>query len=380
MPISSPIPSVKVPNVDIATLFFEQARARVDAAIAAGSPREAESPLLVDGITGRSPCFSDIRQQSLNIGRALTQRGFCGQLERQTVVVFAPSDISFCCIYYGTLMAGGVYVPLGPELGAAELARRLAEVDATVVIVAAELMSTLLAACKLADLDIGQANVILLSGSYPGHATLSSICEESGASPSFEPIVITDSVELKNRVAMVLYTSGTTGDSKGVLLTHRNLVHMYAMVGGYSAQTVRDTISTTAQSRVLSALPTSSIYGHSVLCYQPLAGGDCVVQLPTFDVATYLETIERYQIERLSGTPTLFHSLLCHTTKVNKGLVALAHAPERKFDIRSVKTVGCGGAPLPNCRRQQYSEYFGGIPVITGYGQTESSSIIAGSS
>ncbi|KAJ2548847.1 hypothetical protein GGH95_006358, partial [Coemansia sp. RSA 1836] len=135
-----------------------------------------------------------------------------------------------------------------------------------------------------------------------------------------------------------------------------------------------------APSRVLSALPLSYVYGHSVLCYQSLASGDCIVQLPAFDLAMYLETIERYKIERLSGTPNLLHTLLCFTTKVDKGVVALTSAPARRFDISSVKTIGCGGAPLPSCLRQRYSEYFSGAPIVTGYGQTESSSTIAGSS
>ncbi|KAJ2043072.1 hypothetical protein GGI08_007523 [Coemansia sp. S2] len=52
--------------------------------------------------------------------------------------------------------------------------------------------------------------------------------------------------------------------------------------------------------------------------------------------------------------------------------------PTRKFDIGSVTVIGCGGAALPNCRRQRYSEYFDGAPILTGYGQTESSSTTAG--
>ncbi|KAJ2438747.1 hypothetical protein GGF42_008193 [Coemansia sp. RSA 2424] len=385
MPISSPIPSVKVRAVDIPTLFFEQAQARIDAAIAAGGSKEAEPPLLVDGVTGRSLRFTDIRQQSRAIARALNRRGFGSQRESRTAVVLAPVDISFCCIYYGTLMAAGVYTAFDPALDVAELARRLAEVKAAVVFVAAELVPTLLAACELASLDVGQANIILVSGNCPGYTTLSSICSASDDDSLFEPYVITELAEQASKVAMISYTSGTTGKPKGVLITHRNLVCMYAMAGGYSARTVRDsdaslTPGMPAPSRVLSALPLSYVYGHSVLCYQSLASGDCIVQLPAFDLAMYLETIERYKIERLSGTPNLLHTLLCLTTKVDEGVVALTSAPARRFDISSVKTIGCGGAPLPSCLRQRYSEYFGGAPIVTGYGQTESSSTIAGSS
>ncbi|KAJ2860530.1 hypothetical protein GGH94_005456 [Coemansia aciculifera] len=386
MPILSPIPDLKVPVVDITTLFFEQAQARVDAAIAAGGSMEDEPPLLVDGITGRSLRFTDIKQQSLAVAHALRERGLGSQPESQTVAVFSPVDISLCCIHYGTLMAAGVYTALAPELDTMELARRLAEVKATFVFVAAELLPTLLAAYKLADLSIDQANIILVSGSCPGYTTLSSICSicsEAGKSPVFEPYAITDVDEQKSKVAMIIYTSGTTGNSKGVVITHGNLVHMYTMAGGYSARTALDNISSSETKwpeprRFLSALPLCFIYGHSVLCYQSLATGDCIVQLPTFDVATYLGAIERYKLDRLSGTPNILHNLLFRTTKVGKGVVSLVDMPTREFDIGSVTAVGCGGAALPNCRRQRYSEYFDGAPIVTGYGQTESSSTIAG--
>ncbi|KAJ2740182.1 hypothetical protein GGI20_005943 [Coemansia sp. BCRC 34301] len=157
------------------------------------------------------------------------------------------------------------------------------------------------------------------------------------------------------------------------------------MAGGYSARTahenaLRPASYMPAQSRVLSALPASFIYGHSVLCYQSLATGDCIVQLPKFDVAMYLAAIERYKVNRLSGMPYLLHCLHCQTTKVSEGVVALTSAPAHRFDVSSVKAIGCGGAPLPSCQQQRYSEYFNGAPVVTGYGLTESSSTIAGSS
>ncbi|KAI9505987.1 hypothetical protein BX070DRAFT_183653, partial [Coemansia spiralis] len=175
------------------------------------------------------------------------------------------------------------------------------------------------------------------------------------------------------KVALIIYSSGVTGPPKGIMLTHRNIVAMMVMVGGPAT-------SRRSQSHILSALPLWHIYGHCVLCYQPFINGDCAVQLPSFEATAYLGAIEKYGVNRISGTPRLLHALLRETTKVGENTAIVDAHPSRKFDIGTVKVVGCGGSSLPPALKQKCSDYFGGAPVVVGYGMTESTSIIAGNS
>ncbi|KAJ1954327.1 hypothetical protein GGI12_005813, partial [Dipsacomyces acuminosporus] len=68
------------------------------------------------------------------------------------------------------------------------------------------------------------------------------------------------------------------------------------------------------------------------------------------------------------------------TEKAGHDVVAIVGQPSRSYNIGSVKAIGCGGAFLPPHLLRAYSDFFNGAPIIQGYGQTESSSIIAGSS
>ncbi|KAJ1939346.1 hypothetical protein FBU59_004154 [Linderina macrospora] len=158
---------------------------------------------------------------------------------------------------------------------------------------------------------------------------------------------------------------------------------MYVMVGGYSARSHAHGDSDAAasvqpQSSVLSALPLYFLYGHCVLCYQPLTSGDLIVQMPAFELDSYLAAIGTYKISRLSLTPAVLYDVAAGVTKA--GTIAQSVATGNRYDIGSVKMIGCGGASLPHALKQSYSQIFNGSPILQGYGMAESTSIIAGSS
>ncbi|KAJ2486251.1 4-coumarate--CoA ligase [Coemansia sp. RSA 2320] len=342
-----------------------------------------EPVLMVDGVTGHGLSFSDIRKQSLAVARGLSDRGFTSKCEDyQTAVVFAPVSIYFSVIHFGTLMAGGVYAAFDPDLSHATLAKRLMEVNAAAVFTSAELLPTLLAACESAKLTLEPSNIILISGNCSGYETLSSLCKKSSQDSSFEPYVIRYLDEQERKVANIVYTSGTTGDGKGVMLTHRNLIAAHKILGGnfFNSYTNARELAAERQKRryMLSALPLWFHYGHCVLCYQPLISGDCIVQLPSFNLPEYMDTLERYHVERIFSTPRLLHSLLTGTAKSDERTAAIGGSPARSYDIGSVKAIVCGGATLPDCHRRRASAYFGGATITIGYGQSETCGVIAG--
>ncbi|KAJ1935492.1 4-coumarate--CoA ligase, partial [Linderina pennispora] len=281
--------------------------------------------------------------------------------------VLAPNDIAFSAIHFGTLIAGGTYMAVNPQQSVQALAHQLKDVGARVVFTTARLLPVLQQVCDTAGLDIPTSNIVLIQGCSDGFTTLDTAIDGAAA---IEPHGVTDPEEL-TRVALIVYSSGTTGKAKGIMLTHRNIVSMYVMVGGYSARSHAHGDSDSAasvqpQSNVLSALPLYFLYGHCVLCYQPLTSGDLIVQMAGFELDPYLAAIDSYKINRLSLTPAVLYDIAAGITKM--GGIAQSAATGNRYDIGSVKMVGCGGASLPHALKKSYSQLLNGSPIIQGYG------------
>jgi len=156
-------------------------------------------------------------------------------------------------------------------------------------------------------------------------------------------------------LALLLYTSGTTGTPKGVMLSHESLEAAFESTYRQNPKLPRGTM--------LNALPFTHVYG---LLAQNIANrwGWVTVLMRQFDPARALEAIEKYGVNYLPGVPTMFMYLLRH--------------PERsRFDLSSLSRVTSGGAALPESLREQCEEAFG-CRVDQGYGLTESGAVATG--
>ena len=155
-----------------------------------------------------------------------------------------------------------------------------------------------------------------------------------------------------NEEAVLLFTSGSSGDPKGVVLSHRNIL---ANVNQFGAR-----IDLKSTDKVLGCLPLFHSFGSTVTMWYPMIEGVSVVTYPSpLDVPKLAELIEKHSVSLLLATPTFLRGYLRRA---------------KKEQLESVKLAITGAEKLPKKVAEAFQERFG-LPVLEGYGLTETSPV-----
>jgi long-chain acyl-CoA synthetase len=158
----------------------------------------------------------------------------------------------------------------------------------------------------------------------------------------------------KEDLVALQYTGGTTGTSKGAMLTHMNLVSNAVMCAEWLQ-------GTEAKETFLTVLPLFHIYGMTTGMNAPMYMAGKMIMLPRFDAVSTFQAVQKYKVTVFCGAPTMYAMLL-------------SHPDLGKYDCTSVRFCISGSAPLPPEVQKKFMEVTGGV-LVEGYGLTESSPV-----
>lgn len=269
----------------------------------------------------------------------LTATGFA---PGDVLLMFAPNGIEWPVAALGAMAAGGVVSGANPSYGAQDLAHQIRDSQASYVFTVPALLPTVQAALAMVP-----CKGVIVVGEEPqttSYASLISSPPSSGQGP-----VDCDAI------AALPYSSGTTGVSKGVMLTHRNLVSNIMQIL-YPLQFEHD-------EPILTFLPMFHIYGFTILTLAILAWGGTVITMAKFEPEPFLQAIATHRIRRLYVVPPIVQFLAKHPL-VNQ------------YDLSCVASIGSGAAPLGAEVTALAAQRFG-CEVTQGFGMTEASGVVA---
>jgi len=271
------------------------------------------------------------------------------------VAIFLPNIPQFIIAYFGVLKAGAVITAMSPFYREREVEHQLRDSGAE-AIVALESLYPILAA-------VGQKtkirNVILTGlGDYSLENALSPTVSNT---LSFKPLVEAAS---QNRPALqfnpdedlaaLQYTGGTTGISKGAMLTHTNLIsNALAFAAWIHGRTAQETF--------LTALPLFHIYGMTTSMTVPVSLAAKMVLLPRFEPVKAMQAIQRRKVTVFCGVPTMYQMLL-ESTELDK------------YDLTSIRVCISGASTLHPQTQTSFMENTGSF-LAEGYGLTEASPV-----
>ncbi|MBT8430075.1 MAG: AMP-binding protein, partial [Gammaproteobacteria bacterium] len=248
-------------------------------------PSDTEA-LFLDSVDGRQLRYSEIPRRSGQILSLLQQHGV---KKGDRVVVQVDKSIEAVLLYLACLRAGAIYIPLNTAYTPAEVGYFLGDSTPRLFVCTPAKKAELEPIAK----DRGVTGVFSLGGGGDGE-----LVDALESQPISAEIVGVEADEL----ASILYTSGTTGRSKGAMLSHANLAS--------NAKVLFDTWQWQNDDVLLHALPIFHVHGLFVALHCALLGGSRVIFMPRFDAATVMRSLPESTV--MMGVPTFYTRLLEH--------------------------------------------------------------------
>ncbi|MCS7160224.1 MAG: long-chain fatty acid--CoA ligase [Gemmatales bacterium] len=302
--------------------------------------------------------WEELAERALAVAAALVSEGISPGAR---VGLWSENRIEWILADLGILTAGAVTVPAHAPLPARQVIQQMNHAEVQLVFVSTPAMAQALAdwaaqpptkklVCFAADSPHAQSWPSFLSRGWQKRQQYFSELAQRLADLS------------RDTLATIMYTSGTTGQCKGVMLTHGNLLS--------NAWAMLESVQLGPQTVTLSWLPYSHIYGRLVDYYLSLAGGFQLVLAESVD--SIVEDLRQVQPTSFAAVPRVYEKILDACRDDN--------ADHQRRRLRSIfgpriERLNSGGAPLAPAIAQAYWD--AGLPLLQGYGLTETSPVVS---
>ncbi|XP_040987007.1 4-coumarate--CoA ligase-like 6 [Juglans microcarpa x Juglans regia] len=266
------------------------------------------------------------------------------------VLILLPNSIYYPIVFLGVLYLGAIVTTMNPLSKVLEIKKQIDDCNVCLAFTSPEKVQKLqalgipaIAVPEDVNLDSKQtafsAFFELISGSF-------------GLAP--RPVI------KQQDTAAIMYSSGTTGMSKGVVLTHGNFIAMLELFVRFEASQYE---YSSVDNVFLAVLPMFHIYGLSLFVLGLLSLGSSIVVMRKFDMNEAMNVIDRYNVTHFPVVPPMLSAL----TRKAKDVV--------RSSCKSLKQVSCGAAPLTSKVIEDFIQTLPDVDLIQGYGMTESTAV-----
>jgi fatty-acyl-CoA synthase len=301
--------------------------------------------------------FAEFRDETHRIAGFLERR--CGVAKGDRVLLCMQNSPQFIIGYYGILRANAVVVPLNPMNLTGEIAKFAQDAGCRTIVVSQELYARIE---PLLESGVLTNAVVATYSDYLKQSTALTVPDfvaapraelaRAGVTPwkdalaaNLQPGALTAGPD---DLCVMPYTSGTTGTPKGVMHSHRTVMHTtVANMVWFAAQ---------AELTLLAVAPFFHVTGMQGSMNSPLYLGCTVVLLPRWDRDTAARCVERYRISTWTAVPTMIQDFFSNP-KLNE------------YDLSSIRRLSGGGAAMPAAVAQRLKN--AGVTYCEGYGLTE---------
>ncbi len=314
--------------------------------------RFGDAHAVVDG--GRRVTFTELVADARRVTAGLIATG----LEPgERAAVWSPNRYEWLVAALGILGAGGAVVPVNTRFKGEEVRYILARSGARVAFTVGEFLGVDYAA-TLAGLRSELPQLLTVVGFDDGTAADLSLPEFQATGDTVDDDVVDSRIGAVagDDVSDVLFTSGTTGAPKGVLMTHAQTLRQFSDWCDMAGLLEGDTY--------MIVNPFFHMFGYKAGCLASLMRGATIIPKPVFEVDDLLRTVAEESVTVFPGPPTVYQSILDH--------------PDRdRHDLSSLRLAVTGAADIPVELIRRMHEELPFRLIITGYGLTEAGTVTA---